>query len=52
MTATVEIDMYKIIANLTDAERLEWIKNLVETIEKSGTIERARSIINSDSYDD
>lgn len=52
MKAHVEIDVYEIISNLSDADRLEWITDLLETIQKPGTIDVIRSTVNSDSYDD
>lgn len=45
------IDISGIIENLTDRERLKWIKELIESTESSGTILEIRELANSENYD-
>lgn len=46
------IDISGMIENMKDRERIKWITELVASIEKKGTIEVVRKIVNDEEYSD
>lgn len=49
---STEIDISGIIENLPEADRIEWVRAIVSTIAKAGTIEAIRKVVNDSGYDD
>lgn len=52
MTTRIEIDLTKLIEELTDTEKVKLVELICQYVELKGTIGKIRKVINSPSYDD
>lgn len=48
----ITIDISDMIDHMNDRERIEWITELVASIDEKGTIEKVRKIVNDEGYSD